>query len=74
MGAEARVGFDSIEAQSVSSVRGKSRISKRGREVRKCLSEATLPVSSSNPCIRATYRRLKETGKPDKMGNRRYSM
>ncbi len=61
-------GLDPIEVQSGSSVRGKSRISKRGsREVRKCLFEATLSAARYNPSIGAIYRRLKEAGKPDKV-------
>jgi len=64
----ALAGFDPIQIQSGTSVHGKSRISKRGnREVRKRLFEATLSAARYNPSIRSIYRRLKESGKPDKV-------
>jgi len=64
----ALVGLDPIQFQSGTSVHGKSRISKRGnREVRKRLFEATLSAARYNPSIRSIYRRLKESGKPDKV-------
>ena len=47
---------------------GKSRISKRGnREVRRRLYEATLSAARYNPSVRAIYRRLKESGKSEKV-------
>ncbi len=64
----ALVGFDPIQFQSGTSVHGKSRISKRGnREVRRRLFEATLSAARYNPSIRSIYRRLKDSGKPDKV-------
>jgi len=64
----ALVGFDPIQVQSGTSVHGKSRISKRGnQEVRRRLYEATLSAARYNPGIRAIYRRLKESGKPEKV-------
>lgn len=64
----ALAGFDPIQIQSGTSVHGKSRISKRGnREVRRRLYEATLSAARYNPNIRAIYRRLKESGKPEKV-------
>lgn len=63
----ALAGFDPIRIQSGTSVHGKSRISKRGnREVRRRLYEATLSAARYNPSVRAIYRRLKESGKPEK--------
>ena len=64
----ALAGFDPIRIQSGTSVHGKSRISKRGnREVRRRLYEATLSAARYNPSVRAIYRRLKESGKPEKV-------
>ena len=64
----ALAGFDPIQIQSGTSVHGKSRISKRGnREVRRRLYEATLSAARYNPGVRALYRRLKESGKPEKV-------
>lgn len=64
----ALAGFDPIQFQSGTSVHGKSRISKRGScEVRKRLYEATLSAVRYNPSIRAIYRRLKDSGKPEKV-------
>jgi len=64
----ALAGFDPIQIQSGTSVHGKSRISKRGnREVRRRLYEATLSAARYNPSVRAIYRRLKESGKPEKV-------
>jgi len=64
----ALAGLDPIQFQSGTSVRGKSRISKRGnREVRKRLYEATLSAVRYNPSVHAIYRRLKEQGKPEKV-------
>ncbi len=64
----ALAGFDPIQFQSGTSVHGKSRISKRGnREVRKRLFEATLSAARYNPNVRNIYRRLKDSGKPDKV-------
>jgi transposase len=64
----ALAGFDPIQIQSGTSVHGKSRISKRGnREVRRRLYEATLSAARYNPGVRSMYRRLKESGKPEKV-------
>jgi transposase len=64
----ALAGFDPIQIQSGTSVHGKSRISKRGnREVRRRLYEATLSAARYNPSVSAIYRRLKESGKPEKV-------
>jgi len=64
----ALAGFDPIQIQSGTSVHGKSRISKRGnREVRRRLYEATLSAARYNPAVRTIYRRLKESGKPEKV-------
>jgi len=64
----ALAGLDPIRFQSGTSVHGKTRISKRGnREVRKRLFEATLSAARYNPSIRSIYRRLKESGKPEKV-------
>ena len=64
----ALAGFDPIQFQSGTSVHGKTRISKQGaREVRKRLFEATLSAARYNPSIRSIYRRLKESGKPEKV-------
>ena len=64
----ALAGFDPIRIQSGTSVHGKSRISKRGnREVRRRLYEATLPAARYNPNVRSIYRRLKDSGKPEKV-------
>ena len=64
----ALAGFDPIQIQSGTSVHGKSRISKRGnREVRRRLYEATLSAARYNPSVQAIYRRLKESGKPEKV-------
>ncbi|MBU1049435.1 transposase [Candidatus Bipolaricaulota bacterium] len=46
----------------------RSRISKRAnRKVRRRLYEATLSAAYYNPSVRAIYRRLKESGKPEKV-------
>ena len=64
----ALAGLDPIRIQSGTSVHGKSRISKRGnREVRRRLYEATLSAARYNPTVRSMYRRLKESGKPEKV-------
>ena len=64
----ALAGLDPTQFQSGTSVHGKTRISKRGnREVQKRLYEATLSAACYNPAIKHLYRRLKDTGKPDKV-------
>jgi len=64
----ALAGLDPIQFQSGTSVHGKSRISKRGsHEVRKRLYEATLSAVRYDPGVRAIYRRLKDSGKPEKV-------
>jgi len=62
-------GLGPIKIWSGTSTRGKSRSSNRdNRDVRKCLFEATLSAARFNPSIRAIYRRLKDEGKPHKVG------
>ncbi|MGY4706879.1 IS110 family RNA-guided transposase [Candidatus Bipolaricaulota sp. J31] len=64
----ALVGLDPVEHRSGSSVRGKSRISKRGDSfTRKILYQATLAAVRFNPAVREVYRRLKGKGKPEKV-------
>lgn len=54
-------GLDPVTKQSGTSIKGKSRISKRGDDdIRRILYESTLSATTCNPAIRVFYQRMKK--------------
>lgn len=63
----ALAGLDPVFRESGTSVHGKPHISKQGNSrLRKTLFQATLSAARFNPVLSQMYRRLRESGKPDK--------